>query len=121
MSTEPQADSQDAQASMPLDDKLRLAVDPDNEHTDEYQNEKIAQIHQAYKEAGEWVHVNATQETQAAIANTMLGNKVMTGQEWYERFRREYKMRVALTDNDTEQDIMLAAKRASNITEGDAS
>lgn len=74
----------------------------------------VAQIIQAFKESGEWVHVNASPDTQAAIANTMLGNPVMTGQEWYDRFKREYEKTRDPYGLDTD-DFWNAAKRASEL------
>lgn len=71
-----------------------------------------------------WIHVTASQETQAAIANTMLGNKVMTGQAWYDKFKYELMSIPTLwTKNDIPKQLspygskcLEAAKKASGIS-----
>lgn len=80
----------------------------------------IEKLHQAYQEAG--YHQPVTTYDELLNVPKQHTDKIlrvngvifMTGEEWYDRFRREYKMRVA-TDDDTEQDIMTAAKRASGL------
>jgi hypothetical protein len=114
---------------MSLDDKLREILEDEDKleihlmgnridciHPDK----AIAAIKQAFADEG-YLHISASQETQAAIANTMLGNKVMTGQEWFERFCQEYRhltlLRVREQFNDREYGTRLyrAAKRASKL------
>lgn len=69
-----------------------------------------------------WIHVSASQETQAAIANTMLGNKVMTGQEWFCRFEKELRKRLGITKDNRIMcsgcscDALDAAEKASGIS-----
>lgn len=72
-----------------LDENLR-AIIQDRMNWKGTEDDTIAAIKQAFVQAG-YIHVYASQETQAAIANTMLGNKVLTGQEWYDRFVQECK------------------------------
>lgn len=84
----------------------------------------IAQTKQAFADAG-YVHVNASQETQAAIANTMLGHKVITGAEWYNRYQRQLKGKPIpheTEDGHVVRTLLVcqeAAKRAAGLVEGD--
>lgn len=78
------------------------------------------QIKAAFTEAG-YIHIGMSLETQAAIANTMLGNEVMTGQEWYDRFIAEYHNKADWINSDptmgddAEHDVLLCARLASNL------
>lgn len=77
--------------------------------------EAVAQIKQAFADEG-YAHFEGNQEQQAAIANMILGNKVMTGQEWYERFKQamaeEFEVDV---DGASSESVTKAAKKAAGV------
>jgi hypothetical protein len=90
--------------------------DPEHDKSPMQARKRLAHaaIRQAFIDAG-WVHVSASQETQAAIAYTMLGNRVMTGQEWYDRFDDEVTKEVLLPP----WKVFEAARRAAGLSKGE--
>jgi hypothetical protein len=89
-------------------------------------DDAIAQIDAVYREAG-YVHVPEVEivtryergkEPELFMVN---GKEVMTGQEWYERFEREYHMSADWIagdpemGDDAEHDVLAAAKRAAGL------
>lgn len=113
---------------MSLEEKLKEIVLEDYGVVDA--DYAVAQIISVFREEG-WLELSSvTPETQAAIANITLGNYVLTGQEWLERFTKEFE--TALREGDPEgatykieditylddfgaTDILDIAKRASNL------
>jgi hypothetical protein len=126
MSIEPSTDSQDAQASMPLDSKLLTILQDDTLALPEDYAEAIAQIHHAYQEAG---YTQAQSISYATVMKDGVVNlaanpqnvDLMTGEEWYKRFEQELDELSVTKGLWTDTPLMEAAKRASNLTEGDAS
>jgi hypothetical protein len=99
---------------MSLDDKLRelklkgkLYVETDSmERYLELSDEAIAQIKQAFSDEG---YSNGQWKMAAALG-------LLTGQEWYDRFTKEYIILVE-TLKDKELAALLGAKRAAGIKE----
>lgn len=98
-----------------LDDELRdkyFYYDPDELGEDAFKplsDDEVADIKQAFTDAG-WEHTGK---------DRYVG--YYTGQEWYDRFEREYHMRADWIagdpdmGDDAEHDVLLAAKLASGI------
>jgi hypothetical protein len=114
-----------------LEEKLRAIVSElmlnEHEWYDQHKANAVAQILQAFEEAG-YIKVTGTQEQQAALANMMLGNKVMTGQEFYIRFKAELASEVFQDNvpqiNGQPSDVhvavnecILAVKRAAGVSD----
>jgi hypothetical protein len=119
---------------MSIDDKLRgLEIEFLHGVPVHLPYEAVAQIKQLFADEGYvkplvlekevfmekgYVKITGSQEQQAALANMILGNSVMTGQEWYDRFIAELEKSVyvnRVTQDFT--DAVLAARYASGLEE----
>jgi hypothetical protein len=114
-----------------LDEKLKLIIqglpDPDGSISDGDMEDGIAQIKQAFQDEGyarQWMDDNTFATPRKVLEKLPTYNKpLMTGQEFYNRFEKEYHMRadwisadVEMGD-DAEHDVLLAARLAAGLDE----
>lgn len=95
---------------MSLDDKLREIVDFEGE-TEEYANETIAQIKQAFADEG-WIHSPLVDYQFKRIKS----GELMTGQEFFDRFEPLLED-IDLNSKTRYRELKEAAKKASGIIE----
>lgn len=95
-----------------LDNKLRIIIlglpDPDGGISEGDMVDGIAQIKQAFADAG-YVPIGTQKDKDLAYGIDGKYYHVMTGQEWYDRFVEEYNM---WTDSEG---VLEAAKRAGGL------
>lgn len=106
-----------------LDDKLREILtgcvnraydDMDSKSWHDPYSEPIAQIKQAFTDEGYkqyTIHTKIT--TLNGVVTTQHGQAIMTGQEWYDRFKKE--LTNIKPPDEYVGDVVAAAKRASGV------
>lgn len=108
---------------MSLDDKLR-AIIQDRMNWKGTEDETIAAIKQAYEDEGYEPfigHIQSIHQHLKELESRFYTDDRMTGQEWYDRFERQYHMSADWIagdpemGDDAEHDVLNAARRAAGL------